>query len=645
MKSSSASRLLNHKLFRRFCLAACDLALCAGALLLALQLRFFPAAMPEKELAAFWEFLPLLLLVRFPVFAACDLYRLSWRYVGVTDLLKVLKATTLSAFAGALILNVTGSELSRGVLILDWLIITLFLGGLRLALRLGSNLRRRINGRPQREVRRVLIVGVNDLAESLARDFERRTDAKFRVVGFLDDQGFYQGQTIHGRPVLGGVDDVAGVVVTHAIQELVLAMPEATGPEIRRIIRLCERLPVRLRILQDPWNGHKQLALAQVRDISLEDLLRRPPVRVNLAEVAGYLEGEVVLVTGAGGSIGSELVRQIARLNPRKLLLLGRGEHSVFQIHMALQQELGLNAVPVIADIRDQRRLERLFAEHRPTVVFHAAAHKHVPLMEGNIAEAVKNNILGTRNLLRVSERFLVQTFVLISTDKAVRPSSVMGCSKRIAEMLVQSCGQRARGRYMIVRFGNVLGSRGSVVPIIQNQILQGLPVTLTHPEMERFFMTIPEAVSLVIQAGAMGCRGEVFVLDMGEPVRIVELARELVRLCGLVPDQDVRFRFTGIRPGEKLKEEILTAQEALEATLHDRIFHTPAAEINDHWLQRRVDALAEAAAEGDDVEILHLFRELVPTFRETPAPPPPSGAGDRVARADSRCAVLNEAA
>jgi FlaA1/EpsC-like NDP-sugar epimerase len=273
--------------------------------------------------------------------------------------------------------------------------------------------------------------------------------------------------------------------------------------------------------------------------------------------------------------------------------------------------------------VRDHRRLEQVFAEHRPTVVFHAAAHKHVPLMEANVTEAVKNNVVGTRNLLRTSERFGVQTFVLISTDKAVSPSSVMGSSKRVCEMLVQTFGKRARGRYMIVRFGNVLGSRGSVVPVIQNQILQGLPVTLTHPDMERFFMTIPEAVSLVIQAGAIGRRGEVFVLDMGAPVRIAELARELVRLCGLVPDQDVRFRYTGIRPGEKLHEELLTAQEEVGATLHDRIFHAPPTDINEHWLNSRVDALAAAAADGDEDEILHLFRELAPSHRSPMAPEP----------------------
>lgn len=611
------TRMRRSKVIRRLCLITCDLGLCVVAYVLASVLRFAPDPLPQKEAAELWACLPMLLAVRLPLLFAFDLYRLSWRYVGLVDLLRILKATTLSEASFAVVLAVSGSELSRAALVIDWLLITCFLGGLRLLLRGASGVLRRQALR-KRNRRRVVILGVNDLGESLARDFETRQEGSYQLVGFLDADGLYQGQTIHGRPVLGALADLPTTVVQHQVQDLIIALPQASGAQIRQIIRMSERLPVHLRIVQDPWDGYRQVALAQVRDIRLEDLLRRPPVRVDLEQVAEYLSGATVLVTGAGGSIGSELVRQLAGLRPRALILLGHGEHSIFQIQQELQQELGFDAVPVIADVADRRRLDQVFTRYRPSVVFHAAAHKHVPLMEHNIPEAVKINILGTRNLLQACERHGVGTFLMISTDKAVNPTSVMGASKRVAEMLVQAASQRFSGRTMIVRFGNVLGSRGSVVPVIQRQILRNLPVTITHPDMVRFFMTIPEAVSLVIQAGAMGRRGEVFVLDMGEPVRILDLARDLVRLCGLVPDRDVRFRFTGIRPGEKLYEEVLTEQEGLAATRHDRIFSAPGKPVNEAWLHSRVEALAAAAAAGDDAEILQLFRELVPGYQPT---------------------------
>jgi FlaA1/EpsC-like NDP-sugar epimerase len=620
-------RVSDHKAFRRACLVACDVGLCVAAYLIAFYVRFVPEPLSPKDEGDMWRFLPLLLAMRLPSLFLFDLYRLSWRYVGAADVLRVVKATSLSTLIFTAAALGMESGFPRGVLILDWFFVTTFLVGERLFLRVGSTLRRKSRVRSKRR-RRVLILGVSDLAESLARDFGRKSDEGFDLVGFLDERDTLRGQTIHGRPVFGGLQDVARVVVDRCVDELIIALPDATGAEIRRIIRVCEKLPVRLRILHDPLEGHRQVALAQVRDISLEDLLRRPPVRIDLKEAAGYLSGQVVLVTGAGGSIGSELVRQLVGLNPRQILLLGHGEHSVFQIHQELTQEFNCDAVPLIADVGDRRRLDQIFAAYAPTVVFHAAAHKHVPLMESNLTEAVKNNVLGTRNLLWVSERHQVKTFLLISTDKAVNPSSVMGVSKRVAELMVQCYGQSTSGRAMVVRFGNVLGSRGSVVPIIQRQIVRSLPVTITHPDMERYFMTIPEAVSLIIQAGAMGARGEVFVLEMGEPVRIVELARDLVRLCGLVPDRDVRFRFTGIRPGEKLTEEVLTAQEGVASTRHDRIRKAPSAPINEHWLHLRVNALAEAAAEGDEKQIVQLFGELVPGYTPCAGPAHDEEAG-----------------
>lgn len=610
---------IHNRVFRRFCLVTGDMLLCTAAYLWAFLLRFVPDPIPAGDEQAMWALLPVLLGLRLASLVWFDMYRLSWRYVGLPDLMRLFKASTASSLLFALFALTRETGFPRSVLVMDWLLVVVLLGAERLLLREATTriVRRITPGSPRRKV---LILGVNDLAVSLARDLERRSEAGYFLVGFLTDEIQAHGHTIHGRPVFGALSQVAPVVVEHQVDEVIIALSHARGNDIHRIIQLCEKLPVQLRILHDPWDGHRQVALAQVRDVRPEDLLRRAPVRIDLKETGNYVEGEVVLVTGAGGSIGSELVRQLLALKPRQLLLFGHGEHSVFQIHQELLQEHGVAAVPLIGDVCDRRRLEQIFGKYRPAVVFHAAAHKHVPLMESNPTEAIKNNVLGTRNLLWVSERFDIKTFVLISTDKAVNPTSVMGATKRVAEMMLQAQGQRCSGRYMAVRFGNVLGSRGSVVPVIQRQILRNLPVTITHPEMVRFFMTIPEAVTLVLQAGALGNSGQVFVLDMGEPVRIVDLARDLVRLCGMVPDRDVRFRFTGIRPGEKLYEEVLTAEEGVVVTRYDRIRAAPLARINERWLHSRVDALAQAAAEGDEEELRQLLAEVVQTYR-------PSGA------------------
>jgi len=595
------------------------MTLCAAAYLWAFVLRFMPEPIPLQDEQAMWGNLPILLALRLASLVWFDMYRLSWRYVGLPDLKRLCKATAVSSILFAAYVLNTHSGFPRGVLVMDWLLVAALLGTERLFLR-EATARLVRSADPARPQKRVLILGVDNLAVSLARDLEQRSEAGYRLVGFLSDEIAAHGHTIHGRPVLGGLNDIAPLVVEHKIDEVIIALNRARGYDIHRVIALCEKLPVQLRILQDPWDGYRQVALAQVRDVRPEDLLRRPPVRMDMDQAAAYIEGRTVLVTGAGGSIGSELVRQLLPLKPAQILLFGHGEHSIFQIHQELLQEHGVEAVPLIGDVNDRRRLEQIFGRYRPTVVFHAAAHKHVPLMECNPTEAIKNNVIGTRNLLWASERFDVETFVLISTDKAVNPTSVMGASKRVAEMLVQTQGQRCTGRYMAVRFGNVLGSRGSVVPVIQRQILRNLPVTITHPEMVRFFMTIPEAVTLVLQTGALGKAGQIFVLDMGEAVRIVDLARDLVRLCGLVPDRDVRFRYTGIRPGEKLYEEVLTQEEGTAATRLDRIFAAPALQINERWLQSRVDALAGASAEGDEDEVRQLLAEIVGTYR--PAPP-----------------------
>jgi FlaA1/EpsC-like NDP-sugar epimerase len=600
-------------------LLVADVLLINLAALLALALRFSPDPIP----ASCWRIclagaVPLT-LCRLLCLWRLGLYRIAWRYVGLHDLGSVVKGVTASSVLFGLGLIALGpSGYPRGVLVMDWLLACILLGGLRLWLRAGTVLRAGL--RAQRgERRRLLIVGAGDHAEALAREVGRRPDFQYHLVGFLDDDEAKHGLLIHGAPVLGAIDAIEAVVRSRGIQEVIVAIPSASGAQFRRILALCEGLPVRLRTTPGfaalQRAGRSQSAV--VRDVAPEDLLRRSAVQLDLPSIAGYLQGERVLITGAGGSIGSELVRQVLRFGPRQVLLLGRGENSIFEVEQELPAEERERVVPLIADARDRERLAQIFAQYRPTVVFHAAAHKHVPLMEANPQEAVKNNVLGARHLLELAGAHRVKRFVLVSTDKAVNPTSVMGATKRIAELMLQAQAQRApETRFMAVRFGNVLGSRGSVLRTMRSQIQRHAPVTVTHPEMVRFFMTIPEAVQLLIQAGALGRRGEVFVLDMGEPVRILDLARDLIRLSGFVPGEEIPIQFTGIRPGEKLFEELLTTQEGISVTQYEGILVARPPEPDLAALPRQVDELVALACSGAVAEVRRKIAQIVPEYQ-----------------------------
>jgi FlaA1/EpsC-like NDP-sugar epimerase len=393
-------------------------------------------------------------------------------------------------------------------------------------------------------------------------------------VGYVDDNRAKIGMRIRDLPVLGTREAIPRLVREHKVNEVLIAMPTAPGLAIREIKEICESLPVAFKTIPGMYELlDGRVKVSEIRDVQIEDLLRREPVRIN-ANDAFYLRSKTVLVTGAGGSIGSELCRQAAHRNPRHIVLLGHGENSIYRIHQELQGKFpSLTLTPTIADVRDKGRLHRIFQAHRPDVIFHAAAHKHVPLMELNVEEAVTNNVLGTCNVVEVAEQSGVERFVLISSDKAVNPANIMGATKRIAEMVVQDAARRTGHNFAAVRFGNVLGSRGSVVPLFKRQIAAGGPVTVTHAEMERYFMTIPESVYLVLQAAALGHGGELFVLDMGEPVKIMDLARDLITLSGLQPDRDIEIKITGRRPGEKLQERLFLEGEDYETTQHEKIF------------------------------------------------------------------------
>jgi FlaA1/EpsC-like NDP-sugar epimerase len=594
-----------------------DAVLINVALVSAFLLRF-EGGIPAEYLHR----LPLIMLyvsvVRLALLYLFGLYRGVWRYVGMDDLLAILKAITLgSGVIAASMFFWTDVGFPRSVTVVEWLLNVILLGGLRFSLRVlhEYNWRSILNPVP---LKRVLIVGAGDAGEMVVRQMTKHTEFGYLPVGFIDDDPDKQGKAIHRVKILGTRDDLERLAQALRVEEIIIAIPSAPGTVVRQLVARCQRTRLKFKIVP----GIKEIItggvnINQIREVQVEDLLRREPITMDLEEVAGYIAGKRIMVTGAGGSIGSELCRQIASLGPARLILFGRGENSLYEIDTALSlNHPGLDRVLCIGTVRDERRVAAVFREYRPEVVFHAAAHKHVPYMELQPEEAVKDNILGTQIVARAAVEHGVQRFVFLSTDKAVNPASVMGASKRIAERIVQALNHRGDVTLVCVRFGNVLDSRGSVVPLFKRQIASGGPVTVTHPDVERYFMTIPEAVQLVIQAGAMARGGEVFILDMGEPVKIVDLARDLIALSGLEPGKDIKIEFIGLRPGEKLHEELLTAEEGVNATKHRHIFIARPAPLDRGRLLQGVEELARLAEKGDREGIVNTMRTLVPTYR-----------------------------
>ncbi|HET8623241.1 MAG TPA: nucleoside-diphosphate sugar epimerase/dehydratase [Gemmatimonadales bacterium] len=570
--------------------------------------------------------LPVKLLVLWMV----GLYRRLWRYAGTVDLERILVASAVSGAicfaAGALFLPGTGiipSRVPLSVLLLDALLTAAAVSLPRLALRIFGRRRRPVGGS-----RRALIVGAGTTGEMIVKELVGHPQLGLYPVGFVDDDRAKQGHRMCGFPVLGPLDRIAELVARYEVEEIVIAMPRASGKVVREVVQAALDCGIKARTVpsfQDIISG--KVPVGALRQVEIQDLLRREPIQTDLEQVRSLATGEAVLVTGAGGSIGSELCRQLARLEPARVLLLGHGENSIFDVFHELNTRFPrVEFVPLIADVRDRDRMRNLFEQHRPYAVFHAAAHKHVPLMEANIAEAVTNNVLGTRNVAMLSAEFGVEHLVLISTDKAVRPTSIMGATKRVAEQIVQEVAEGDNRNFVAVRFGNVLGSRGSVVPMFLRQIQAGGPVTITHPEMRRYFMTIPEAVQLVLQAGALGQGGEVFVLDMGEPVKILDLATDLIRLSGLEVGGDIEIRFTGTRPGEKLYEELFFNSENAIPTRHPKVLRAKNGELP-VGLMDVVDNLIFAAVEGlPDDEIRARLSRLVPDFDTSAAAKQPRG-------------------
>ncbi len=573
-----------------------------------------------------------LMVCRVVALRFCQVHRIWVRHVGTRDAMVILGATSLGSALFIGFLAASGRmNYPKGAVLIEWMLSYFAVAGLRMLVRVQCEKQDRRGGptRAQCAERRILLVGAGSMGAILAREISRRHSEGLHLVGFVDDDDAKHKMLLQGGAVLGGVDDLPSLLDRLSVDEVVISVKEPTGDLVRRVTDLCEIRPVRLRIapgfqVLEPDNN-----LKTVRDVAVEDLMLREPVRVDREAIAAYLKGERVLITGGGGSIGGELVRQVAAAGPAELLILGHGENSVFEIEQEMKLDFGVVPTCMICDTRDLGRLRRLFTEHRPTVVFHAAAHKHVPLMESSPEEAITNNVLGTRNLARVATEFGVRRFVMISTDKAVNATSVMGVSKRIAERVIQAESYRSETEFATVRFGNVLGSRGSVIPTMRRQLAKGGPVTVTHPDMKRYFMTIPEAVQLVIQAGALGGNGRIYILDMGKPVRIMDLAQNLIRLSGLVPGKDIQIEITGLRPGEKLFEELLTEEESTNVTRHARIMSATPSDLPVEDFDEHTDALIAAAQCGDKKNMFRLIQLLAPTYKGYT--PPPNGNGHDV--------------
>ncbi len=599
LESAAGRWVLRH---RRSLVVSSQLVLVVLSYLLSFLLRFeFDLTAQDRwPLNTFLKTLPLLLLLRAATFYYWDLYRGWWRYVSMDDLLAIIKAVAASSVIFiVLVMFVFRAEYPRSVFLIDAFICVTFIGGIRFLLRAFREASRL---RP-RGARNVLIYGAREIGVEILKEIRANPNLHLNVLGFIDDYPLKKGWKIHGLPVFGGLDELGRVMTRYSVDEIIITA-SLKSKSLGSLVERFRDSGVRFRIvpaMSDIIGG--KVSIKRLRDVEVEDLLGRQEIKLDLDRIRGAFSGQRVLITGAGGSIGSEIARQAAALFPARLILLERNENNLFYIHWELtRRQSGVAVVPVVGDVGDARLINNLLDTERPDIVLHAAAYKHVPLMEANAVQAVLNNIRATQTLVDAVAAHGVHKFVLISTDKAVRPHNVMGRTKRVAEAIVQGAAERAsRTRFLAVRFGNVLASEGSVIPLFRRQIAEGGPLTVTHPDMMRYFMTIPEAVQLVMQATAMGQGGEIFVLEMGEQVRIMELARNLVKLSGLEPDRDIEIVTTGLRPGEKLREELWDDAEDIGPTEHDKIRVVRRVHRRPPDFAERIGELVALAEQGDE--------------------------------------------
>ncbi|HVM70265.1 MAG TPA: nucleoside-diphosphate sugar epimerase/dehydratase [Anaerolineales bacterium] len=610
-----------------------DIVITVVAITAAFAIRLAGDTVTDYIGSLYWMIL-ISLLIKPAIYYFFGLYRRLWAYASINELTLISAAVTVASavFSAVMlilfIIRINDARVinfPRTILLIDWLLSLVGIGGLRFSIRLLAEGRSASKKPAAKRASNVLIIGAGDAGALVVRELQRNPQLGLHPIGYLDDDLAKQRHQIHGVPVVGRLSDLRRTLEHRSVSEVIISIPSAGGKVVRQVTDVCRLKGIPFRTMPGLFEliGGK-VSVNRLREVDITDLLRREPVQIQDQLVGATMTGKRVLVTGAGGSIGREICRQIAHWGPQMLILLGHGENSIFEAMLELREDFpSLPMQLIIADIRDKSRIHSIFTDLRPQVVFHAAAHKHVPLMESNIEEAITNNIIGTRNIVQAASAVDTELLVLISTDKAVRPANIMGATKRIAEMIVLEAAHRTGHAYSVVRFGNVLGSRGSVVPLFKRQIAHGGPVTVTHPDMKRYFMTIPEAVHLVLQTAVMGQGGEVFMLNMGQQVRILDLAEDLIRLSGLEPGKDIEIVFTGIRPGEKLSEDLWGDGMQYQKTSHPEIFRAEAEEaILPHDLDKIVDELNHLAHEGEVTTIIHLLDETIPDGKIRVTPP-----------------------
>ncbi len=602
--------------FRKPIIFTFQLLVIISAFLFSFIIRF-DSAIPAKYWVSMVGLLPALIGIKLIVFWRMKLFSGWWRYISLPDLVTLLKANILASglFLVYVIFVFSSLPIPRSVPILDFILCFLLMSGTRVFTRI---LRERSRGVHSKAGKKVLVIGAGGVGQMIAKEIYQNPHLEKNVVGYLDDDLERQGQTFQGLPVLGALDDLEKICRVEKVETVIIAQPAVSSRQLRKIAELCRRLNIRSQILPalgDILQG--RVSVQHIRDVQIEDLLGRKQVSLDVENIANYLREKKVLITGAGGSIGSEICRQVAVFDPECMVLFDNAETPLFHIENELMAKFpGISLVSSLGDIRNRSKVDFVFSHYRPDVVFHAAAYKHVPMSESNSVVVAENNILGTRILADAAHCHGIDHFVMVSTDKAVNPTNVMGATKRAAEIYVQTLARKSSVKFVTVRFGNVLGSNGSVVPIFKEQIQKGGPVTVTHPEITRFFMTIPEAVQLVLQAGCMGMGGEIFLLDMGNPVKVLHLAEEIIRLSGLRPYEDIDIVFSGLRPGEKLHEELMLAGEGVLPTRHDKIRVMESAFQDAARIFFLLEKIERAVHAGGDPGLRVILREMVPEFQ-----------------------------